>query len=523
MQVKRSISSVGMLCAALGGIIGSGWLFGPLYAAQIAGPASIVAWLIGGCIMMLIGLTFAELSTMFPVTGSIVRFAQFSHGTLVSFTMAWIGWISCVIIPPLEVMAVLQYSSNYLPGLVEKVGGVPTLTGWGIVVAAALMLFMCVLNVIGVRFVTRANSLIVAFKLAIPVITVGVLFYYGSHTTHLETFGEFAPTGLKGILQALPTSGIIMSFIGFTTAIALAGESKNPQRALPIAIIGSLAVCIILYAVLQWAFLGNLDPAWVQNGWKALEFKGDSGPVAGLVAALGVSWLVIVLYAGAVISPFGTGLTYTTATSRMNYGMSKNGYMPKMMMDLSQKGIPVKAIAVNFVIGMFLLMPFPTWQSMVGFLISAVVISYAVGPLALISLRQLLPDHKRPFRLPAVKTMTFTAFYVCNLIAYWTGWNTIKCVLIAVAVGYVWLAFYKRTQHGKEMNLGWAAMGWLIPYFIGLGLISYLGSFGGGIDVIAFGWDFLVIAIFSGAIFVTAMRLCNDKEVLKATLLQEAV
>jgi amino acid transporter len=151
------------------------------------------------------------------------------------------------------------------------------------------------------------------------------------------------------------------------------------------------------------------------------------------------------------------------------------------------------------------------------------VISYAVGPLALMSLRQLLPDQARPFRLPAVKTMTFSAFYVCNLIAYWTGWNTIKCVLIAVVVGYVWLAFYKNTKHGRELHLAWTSAAWLMPYFIGLGVISYLGSFGGGKEIIAFGWDFLVIALFSICCFVLAIRSCNDQAVLQKTLLYEAL
>ena len=91
MPLKRSIGTMGLLFAAVGGIVGSGWLFGPYYAAQFAGPAAILSWVIGGALMMVIAMTFAELSSTFPLAGGTVRFLALSHGTMVSFSMGWIG------------------------------------------------------------------------------------------------------------------------------------------------------------------------------------------------------------------------------------------------------------------------------------------------------------------------------------------------------------------------------------------------------------------------------------------------
>lgn len=522
MQVKRSISNLELLFASLGCIIGSGWLFGPFYAAKIAGPASIVAWVIGGILMLLIALTFAELSTMFPLVGGIVRFAQFSHGTLVSFTMSWIGWVSCLIVAPLEVIAVLQYAANYLPWLVRTEQGTHVLTSAGIGVAAVLLLLMCILNIVGTKVVMRVNTTIVWVKLFIPAFIVALLFYYGFHFSHIEKIEEFAPFGMKGVFESLPTAGIIMSFIGFTTAISLAGESAHPQRSVPLALIGSLVACIVFYVVLEFVFIGSIPPEWLNAGWGKLAFTGDAGPIAGIITSLGVTWLLFILYFDAIISPAGVALTYTTATARMNYAMSENGYMPRMMLNLNKAGVPVTAIIVNFVLGMFLLLPFPGWQSIVTFLVSAVVLSYAVGPLSLIVLRKTLPDHNRPFKLPAAFWLCFIAFYVCNLIVYWTGWDIVWHILLAICVGYIWLGFYKRTKHGREMDLQWKAAWWLLPYFIGLGMISYLGTFGGGIGVITLGWDFLVLAVFSTIIFFCAVRW-HSKDVSAVSLSMKAI
>ena len=91
MQVERQVSRLALLCISVGAMIGSGWLFGPLYAAQIAGPAAVLSWVLGGSLVIVIALSFAELSAMLPVTGGLARFPQFTHGAMVSYMMTWVA------------------------------------------------------------------------------------------------------------------------------------------------------------------------------------------------------------------------------------------------------------------------------------------------------------------------------------------------------------------------------------------------------------------------------------------------
>ena len=118
MNFQRTIGPFGLLFAGIGSVIGSGWLFGPLYASQVAGPASVVSWIIGGILMVVIALTFAELGSAFPVAGGMIQFAQYSHGPLVSFMIGWMVWVSSIAVAPVETLGIIQYLANYIPGLV---------------------------------------------------------------------------------------------------------------------------------------------------------------------------------------------------------------------------------------------------------------------------------------------------------------------------------------------------------------------------------------------------------------------
>src|SRR3954451_19248612 len=105
--LRRPIGRTGLLFAGVGSIIGSGWLFGALNASIIAGPAATISWAVGGVMIILIALTFAELGTMFPVSGGVVRFPHYAFGSFASFTMGWITWLAAASVAPIEVEAAL--------------------------------------------------------------------------------------------------------------------------------------------------------------------------------------------------------------------------------------------------------------------------------------------------------------------------------------------------------------------------------------------------------------------------------
>lgn len=513
MTFRRHIGPFALLLAGMSCMIGSGWLFGPLYAAQVAGPAAALSWIIGGALMLIVSLSFAELGSAFPVAGGIVQFAQHSHGPLISFMIGWMVWISSLAVAPVETLALLQYAANYLPLLIQPSQGAPVLTGIGMLAAAVVMFIMSYLNYHGARFFSRASSVITVIKLMVPLITIVLLISANFHFSHFyaQSSGGFLPFGWHGVLTALPVAGVIYSFIGSSSVLQLAAETKNPQRSIPLALIGSMLFCMVLYAALQIAFVGAVSPSDLAQGWQHLHYLGDSGPFAGIMTALGLGWFVILIYGDAFISPFGTGFVFTASTARVTYGLSEIGFLPVLFKKLTAKGIPLQGVILNYLLGLLLFLPFPGWQKLVGFITSCFIISYIIGPLALISLRKTHANLHRPFHLPQARIISLLGFYICNLLIYWTGWTTVSRMMIALCIGILWFFLSCAKPQHRAWISEWRSAWWILPYFGGLTLISYAGSFGGGRNLLSFGWDFLALAVFTLVIYeVTKFCRASD-------------
>ncbi len=521
-RLKRHIGIFGLLFTAVGSIIGSGWLFGALTASQLAGPASIIAWLIGAVMILFIGLVYAELGTLFPVSGGVVRFPHYAFGSFASFTTGWITWIAAASTAPIEVLAAMQYATNYVPWLQTLADGVPVLTLPGYAVATALMALFSLVNVIGIRWFARVNNLLVAWKLIVIALVVVVFLATAFHRANFShaLAGGFLPFGWHGVFSSIAGAGIIFSYLGFRQGVELAGETGNPQRNVPIAIIGSLAITATIYIALQVAFVGALPDVALRHGWAQVgtSFSGGAadiaatfGPLAALASLLGLSWLAVLLYIDAVISPADTGLIYTTVTSRISYAMGRNGNAPKALARVSRRGVPWVSVILTFVVGLIFFLPFPGWQKLVGFVTSATVLSFGSGPLALLCLRRELPDRKRTFRLPWANALAYLAFLSSNLIVYWSGWDTEWKLSVAVLLGFVVLAIHETSGRGDSPPLEWRSGIWVLPWLGGLALISYLGIYpapaagAGNLGWLPFGWSILVVALFSAAIMWLAV------------------
>jgi amino acid transporter len=506
MEFNRRFAPISLLMITINGIVGSAWLFAPLYAAKIAGPGALIAWLIGGGAMVLVALTFAELSVLLPVAGGTAQIPQLSHGMFTSFILSWVAWLSALTMAPIEVQAVLQYASTYFQSLTHIVNGVPLLTGIGFCWALILMLGLCVINIASFKGLVGFNFLLFFFKVSVITLTITMLIkvkFNGGNFSGMAS-STFTAAGWQTILAAVASGGVAFAFTGFKHGVELSGEAKNSRIAIPLAIVGSVICCLIMYMGLQIAFIGALSPAALEHGWQNVSFIGDVGPFAGLAGALGLFWLLKFLYLDAVVSPLGAGLIWVTSTARILYAMSKIGYVPAFLSRLNAQKFPVYAIMTNFIVGMFLFLPLPGWQAMVSFLVSAMVISYAMGPVAVLCLRLELPDAPRQFRLPLPTLICSLAFYFCNLLSYWTGWDTVYKLAIAILIGlgFFTVAYFR----GKldKTKLGFKSLIWVAPYLVGLSIISYLGAFGGK-HIIPFGWDFLVIAMFSASILYLAV------------------
>ena len=499
-KLKRDIGLIGLTFISVGGIVGSGWLFGPLLAVQHAGPAAILSWIIGASAMFILAITFAEISAMLPIPGGIARVPMFSHGNIVSMAMGWTAWIGYNTTAPIEVEAMLKYLAPYAPWLHTADTG--DLTGGGIAVALFFMLLFVVINAFGVKFFAQVNATLTWAKIAIPIVLSGLLIATRFDTANFTTPDGFAPYGLQGIMAAVSTGGVIFSFIGFRHVVDMAGEVKNPKVAIPAALILSIILCAALYIGLQVAFIGALDPSMLKNGWASLNFGGQ-GPLDGVILSVGIVWFLSVLNVGSIIGPFGNGLVSTGSNARIAMALSQNGFLPKRLQILSSLGVPLWALSLNFLIGVLFLLtvPFTTVIALNG---AAIVLSFAVGPIAVVCLRRLMPDHPRSIRIPFVRTVAVTAFAIATLIVYWSGWDTVWRLGIALLIGGALLLARFRNRL-DDMDVTEAL--WLVPYFVGIGLISYYGQFGEGAQKqIPFGWDIALCVLFSIAIFGLAVR-----------------
>ena len=444
-SLRRDFGRVGLMFTSVGSVIGSGWLLGALNATKIAGPAAIISWVVGAAAIMLLAFIHAELGGMHAVNGGVVRFPHYAFGSLVGFNMGWVYWLGSVTLAPVETEAALQYADKYVNEgvgfhLVHEVSKQTVLTGAGYAVAAVLMLAFTVINLYGARRLSSANTAVVWWKIAIPVLTIVTLIVVSFKGSNFSAGNGFDPAGVKGILSAIASGGVIFAYLGFEQAIQFGGETANPQRNIPFAVIGSMVVGTIVYILLELAFVGALNPSSAAHGWSALSFTNSYGPYAALASGLGLGWLAVILYIDAFLSPAGTGLVYSGSSARVSYALGRNHYIPEAFDRLSDRGVPWVSILFSFVVGMIVFLPFPGWQKLVAFITSASVIIYAAQCLSLAAMRRQLPDHERPFRLRWASVLAPLGFVVANLIVLFAGWTTDWKLFAAIGIGLVLLA-----------------------------------------------------------------------------------
>jgi amino acid transporter len=512
--LRREAGRTGLLFASLGGMIGSGWLFGALNAAKMAGPASLISWVIGGIAVLLLAFVYAELSTMFPRPGAVIVFPKLCFGMLAATIFSWVNFLAYVAAAPIEAVAVVTYANNFAPGLVVPATGV--LTGTGLAAAVGLMLLFIVVNLLAIRLVLAINNAITWWKLAVPAVTVIALIAVHFRVANFTQAG-FAPAGAGGVLEAVSGSGILFTYLGFRQAIELAGESEDPSRALPFAIIGSVLICMILYLGLQLAFIGAVSPADLAHGWGQLSFKGISGPFAGLAGGLGLTWLAITLYADAGISPGGTGVIYQTAAARVIYATADEGLAPRRLASVSLAGVPVASLALAFFLGLFFLIPLPSWRQLVTYLTSIGVLAYGIGPVVLFCFRRSLPeaDYPRPYRLPVANIMAPLAFIVGNLVVFWAGAKVADHLIGGLAIVFILYCVWQLVQYRGLGHLQWRGAAWLAPYFAGLWLITDLGPVHGTGTLTNLTGGLLLAAFSIAILFLAQACALTDPEEAK--------
>src|ERR1700760_1894447 len=307
--LDRGVGFLGLLWASEASIIGSGWLFGALGAATIAGPSALIAWAIASVIVIILALIHAELGGLFPVTGGTSRFPHYAFGSFAGATFGWASYLQAASVAPIEVLAAIQYLSSYhfaSNWFVKNSNGAGTLHGVGYVIAIALMIFFVSINLIGIRWLARANNGITWWKVAIPVLTIIVLLVTKFHSSNFTAGGGFFVHGaaIKSILIAIPTGGIVFALLGFEQAVQLGGEAANPKKDLARAVILSIVIGAAIYILLQVAFIGALSPAPLATapGWANLSSSTNpllatlqKSPFYSVAKVAGLAWLAALL------------------------------------------------------------------------------------------------------------------------------------------------------------------------------------------------------------------------------------
>lgn len=504
---RKSLGTVALTATGLGSIIGSGWLFGAERAAAIAGPAAVLAWVIGAVVALTIALTYTELGAMFPKAGGMVRYGQYSHGSLAGYLAAWANWIAIVSVIPGEATASVQYMSSWSFDWAAGLYDGKELTGSGVAFASVLLVFYFFLNWFAITLFAKANTAITVFKVVVPIMTAGALIAAHFDTNNIKDNGGFAPNGYSAVFSAVAVSGIVWAYNGFQSPINMAAEARTPGRSLPKAVIGSIVIALVIYVALQVAFLGGVPAADLAegNGWAGLAY--DS-PLADLSLAWGLNWLALLLYADAFVSPSGTGMIYAATTSRMIHGVQENGHLPGIFGRVDKKtGIPRPALVLNLVIAFLFLAVFRGWGSLAEIVSVATVISYITGPVAVMSLRRLSPGLARPVRLRGMPVIAPLAMVFGSLVLYWGRWPLTGKVILIMAVGLPVWAWYELRKPWAELKPHLKSGAWMVSYLLVMAAVSWGGGeeFGGK-GYLPPGWDLLIVAVLGLLFYVWGVR-----------------
>lgn len=433
-ELGRGLTTFQLMMFGVGATVGTGIFFVLSESVPEAGPAVIVSFLIAGLAAGLSALCYAELASAIPVSGSTYSYAYHAMGEMVAVVIAgcvlleygvataavavgWSGYFNELLDSTLGFEIPASLSTSFIPGD----DGVAT--GGLVNLPAVVLVFLCMLLLLrGATESARINAVMVIIKLSVLVlfIVIGLSAYNADH------FNDFFGSGIGGVTAAAGT--IFFSFIGLD-AVATAGEEvKDPQRALPRAIIGALIIVTCVYVLVAIAGIAA----------KPAEFFGtDEAQSAGLSQILndvtGSTVWGTVLAAGAVISIFSVTLVTLYGQTRILFAIGRDGLIPKKFAEVNPRTLApsfntIVASAVIAVIAGFVPSDY-LWDTVsIGTLVA-----FSVVAIGVMVLRRTHPDLERPFRIPGYPVTPILTVLAC-------AWILIKLPGITWAIFGIWIA-----------------------------------------------------------------------------------
>ncbi|MFF2810871.1 APC family permease [Streptomyces sp. NPDC058000] len=505
--MRRDLGFWGLTGIGFSNIVGSGWLFAAMYAAQTAGPAALLSWVGAGVLCGLVALVMIELGASRPEGGGTVRWPLFANGRLVGTLIGWSVLLS-VGGTAAEISAIMQYTAHYLPGLYNG----HTLTLAGLALGGGLSVLLTALNWFAVRLFARLNTLVSIFKIAVPVATVLALIASGWHSGRLTDHGGFAPYGYVACLTALAGGGIVYSVNGFQAPLDFSGETRNPRRTLPWAVLAGIGLALLMYLALQVAYLFTVPEHLLGGGWKGVSFDSPFGQLALI---LNLHWLSTMLYADAVLSPGGSAYVGVAIDARHTYALAKNGTIPRYFMKVDEgSGTPRRALAVNLVVIVLFLLPFGGWQDIVSVMGDMYLLIYAASAVAVAVFRTEAGGGTAGW-VPGLRWIAPLSFVVASEFVYWSGWQHLRLALPLVLAGLLLFLGMRRPGARAAQDDGAGPRrplaaelrtgAWLVVYLLVLTALSWLGTFKGSGHLPA-PYDSATVAAVALAVFFWAVR-----------------
>lgn len=454
-HLRRTLSGGQLVMLGIGAVIGAGiFVLTGTAAANHAGPALMLSFVFAGIACALAGMCYAEFASMLPVSGSAYSYSYATLGEFVAWFIGWnlvleylfaastvaVGW-SGYFNEMLRLISGWTGTSVTLPAALSSapftfVEGQITTTGSLInVPAIAIVAAISTLCYVGIRQSAIFNSIIVAIKVTVILLVIAFAFRY----INPQNWVPFIPEsegpgrfGWGGVMRAATV--VFFAYIGFDAVSTAAGEAKNPQRDMPIGILGSLAVCTILYIAMAATLTGIAD-------FRTLD---TPEPVATALAGYpSLDWLRTLVVIGAITGLSSVILVMLMGQPRIFYSMAQDGLIPKMFARVHPKHqTPYIGTIIVGVLAATLAGLFPV--NVLGELVAmGTLLAFTTVCIGVLVLRHTRPDMPRPFRVP---------------------FATLVCPLGAIACLYLfWQAF---SEHWRLM-VGWTAIGMAIYFFYG--------------------------------------------------------
>lgn len=448
----------------VGSIIGSGWLFASYKASKVAGPVAIGSWVIGAMLAMAVALLLAEVATYYSKeTGLFARLLTLTHNSDMGFIISSSNWFCTLVIIPAEAEASIQYLAEAYPPVSGMIFASGHFTHIGVALVCALMLVYGLINYWGMKLLAKANNAITIFKFVVPAATALIFFYASYHPGNFTAYQDtIAPYGYGKMITAVVTCGIFYSFYGFSMITVFSKELDNPQRNIPLALCGSILICLVIYLMLQVSFIGAVSPEAIANGWHNLDF---TSPLAQLAILLGMNWVAVVLYVDAAISPSGTGIIFVGSSARIFTGMAEDKQMPSIFAKLHPiHGVSRLSIVVTLAFCMILVTFFDNWDKIMIVVSAFMSISCMAVPVAFCKLRKMDTTTKRPFRLPCGLTIAYLTYIAVTYLLVQCGFSALLLSLVFhIAFFIVYCSIYYRTlaETWKAFLSAWSMFAYL--------------------------------------------------------------